>query len=438
MKVVSKLKLSFNKLLFIAITLTILISYCFSVKIQDKSNIKSNFDEDDIEFLPTKAKKKGNRIINDVDSDDVVKENLTLGEKWDKLFKVKRDTLVECNDPKIPLDTRKDEDKKKKEEGPSALRVPPQKAHDYITPISFGFGKSAYFYDYLDDTLMNDLVKEMTDNWTSAMAITDIDEKYADPYALATMLLGQERTIKNINPEENKKLLGDLRIIYPKFNEDVWMKSLDALKINTLLKDWKWDVRPGTINPAKKLINDYDFNGDGRLNLREFTLASILQNQKIFGDSQCKHCFSDTIKKYIDPIFHYCDCDGDGVVTSEELWKGLKLVKKSSNYNFYKCIIKNSFFRTSAVNDFMLKASVLKKGQLTADEFRRAILLGYWMRHTTIDSVVQDSSLSKRDTLRWPDGKDFSCEEAERNIEAQKAEKEEQSKRDCKMKKSLV
>lgn len=441
MKVVSKNYINFLMLVLIGMI-------CISMIITLKIKTNSDLEDDDIEFeAPTLKKQKVAKAVikkREVETkkkgDDAPaekpKDGLTLHQKWDKLFKVKRDVLVECNEPKIPLE-KKDEEGEVIKEGAGTLVISPFKAPDTYTPKDFGFGRSAYFYDYLDETLMKPIVDEFAKNWKESQALIPKDADYADPYALATMLLGKQRKMNDVNAGENKELIIKLKLIYPKFDEAIWLKSIDAFKINELIKEWKWDLPAGTVNPAKSLIDNFDFNGDGRLNIREFTLASIITNQKIYGSGQCTHCFEETIKNLIDPIFYYCDCDGDGRVTAEELWKGLKLVKQSSHYNFYKCIIKNTFFRTSAINDFMLKGSILKSGQLSVNEFRQAILLGYWNRHTTLDAVVQDSSLSKRDSLRWPNGKDFGCEEMERNIEAEKAEKSEKSKKDCKMKKSI-
>lgn len=360
----------------------------------------------------------------------------TLHQKWKRLFKVDRNVLVECSEPKIPLLITDQEFKKKDDRG--ALIVAPQVAPDPFTLNNLGFGASAYFFDYLDETLMQPIVNDFVNVWKEAMAITPKDDKYEDPYALATMLAGKPRRMSEIKADENTALLRKMKSIYPKFNEAVWAKSLDAFKINALLKEWNWNVPTGISNPAKWLIDEYDFNGDGRLNVREFIAASISTNKKIQGDGQCKQCYEKTMKELVDPIFHYCDCDSDNRITTDELWKGLRLLKHDEKYNFYKCVISNAFFRTSAANDFMLKGSIAKQGQMNIDEFRQAVFFGYWNRHTTIESIVKDSSLSKRDSLRWPGGKDIGCQEMERNLNEARANKKEKDAKECKMKKKII
>ena len=143
------------------------------------------------------------------------------------------------------------------------------------------------------------------------------------------------------------------------------------------------------------------------------------------------------MKNLIDPMYYYCDCDSDNRVTVEEMWKGLRMLKNDNKYNFYNCVIEKGYMRTSAINDFMLKGGDAKQGQLTVDEFRQAVLIGYWNRHTTVDSIITDSTLSKRDALRWPGGKDLGCQEMEKILTDNRAAQKKKRDKDCKMKKKL-
>lgn len=341
-----------------------------------------------------------------------------LNEKWKKLFTVNRD-VVECHEVKVQdeNDYAPKIDRKRLE----LLANPPIRAKDIYGKKKIGFGNSAYLFDYLDATLREPILKEFSEMWKAAVGIIPKDEKYEDSYALATILLGKPRKMFEIKGNENKEMLERMSRVLPDFNQAIWMKSLDSFKINALIKEWVWHVPTGTDDPAKYLINKFDFNADGRLNIKEFLIASIVNNKNIMGSDNCKFCFSDIIKNLIDPIFRYADCDDDFRISSEELWKGLKLFKKDQKYSYYKCIIDNGNFRTGAVNDFILKASNVEKGSLDKSDFRAGILTGFWGRHVNEYNVEDNDTINKKDE-RWPGGRDIDCEEMELNFKVAKAE----------------
>lgn len=394
---------------------------------EKKEELNEEDNNEETEELKTEEVRKVKKKFRQ----DPKPKSLTLAQKWKKLFTVNRET-VECADPKIKLEIPKEvDDDEKKIRG--ALVQAPVKALDIYSSKAVGFGTSAYLFDFLDETLQRRLVDAFSELWKAAMAIVPKDEKYEDPYALATMLLGQPRRMGEIKKEENVRLLAKLRAINPKFDEGGWMKSLDAFKINALIKQWKWDYPLGTPDPAKYIINKFDLEGDGRLSIKEILIASIITNKRILGGKQCKHCYEKVVNDLIDPIFHYADCDADGKITAEELWQGLKLIKRDTKYNFYKCIIDKANFRTSAVNDFFLKAAKTNVGSLTIDEFRIGVLMGYWTRQVSGTSIVVDDALNRKKD-RWPGGKDLQCEEMEMNIREANESKKQMRKQELKKK----
>lgn len=349
--------------------------------------------------------------------DDKVK--LTLSQKWKKLFSVTRD-IVECAHPKVEIKedpVSLDDDDEAETKG--VLKVAPYKAKDEYSTRELGFGLSAYFFDFLDATLQKRVLKDFTEMWKAALAIKPTDEKYEDPYALANMLNGKATKLADINAKESAELLKKLKLIYPKFDEITWMKSLDGFKIHAIIEQWKWDYPLGTVDPAKYLITKFDFNGDGRLSVQEFIVASIYTNKKILGGHQCEHCYNKLIQDLIDPIFHFTDCDSDLRVTAEEMYKGLRLLKKDHENSYYKCVHEKSSYRTSAVNDFILKSGHNRKGTITNEEFRVGILLGYWTRHVNKDGIITDDSYSRKKE-RWVQGKDTKCEEILTAVKATK------------------
>lgn len=399
---------------------------------EESTNLEEEDEEAPTKKLRTGKSNKASKSVSKASKGDKVatpikktrvdppeKLNLTLSQKWKLLFTVNRE-VVECASPKIevkedPIELDDEDDKEAK----ATLMVAPFKARDEYSIKELGFGYSAYFFDFLDATLQKRVLESFTEMWKDALAIKPTDEQYEDPYALATMLNGKPRKMADINAEESTNLLKKLKLIFPKFDEITWMKSLDAFKINAIVTQWKWDYPLGTPDPAKYLISNYDFNGDGRLSVQEFLIASIYTNRKVLGGQQCQHCYSKLIHDLIDPIFHFADCDSDLRVTAEELWKGLKLIKQDHHNSYYKCIYEKSNYRTSAVNDFILKTGYNKRGTITSEEFRLGILLGYWTRHVNKDGIIVDDAYNRKKD-RWIHGKDTKCDEIITAIKATK------------------
>lgn len=344
------------------------------------------------------------------------KLNLTLSQKWKNLFTVNRE-VVECASPKIEVREDPESDNEDEDKSTAVLMIAPTKARDEYSIKELGFGYSAYFFDFLDQTLQKQVLEAFTAMWKDALAIVPTDEQYLDPYALATMLEGKPRKMADINADESTRLLQKLKSIFPKFDEITWVKSLDAFKINAIITQWKWDYPPGTPDPTKYLINKFDFNGDGRLSVQEFLVASIYTNRRVLGGKQCQHCYENLVHDLIEPIFHFTDCDSDQRVTAEELFKGLKLIKADHHNSYYKCILEKSNYRTSAVNDFILKSGYNRKGTVTREEFTLGILLGYWTRHVNKEGIIVTDVYSRKKE-RWVHGKDTKCEEIINAIKA--------------------
>jgi len=138
---------------------------------------------------------------------------------------------------------------------------------------------------------------------------------------------------------------------------------------------------------------------------------TIINNKNLLGTT-CKNCYSDIISKKIDPMFRFLDCNNDGKVSAEDLWKNFKHLKKpNTKYDIYGCKIKEKRYRTNSINDFFIKNMKAFDGFLTKEEFRVAILLGYWDRQTDVDKIYKDDTrLFKQ--LRWgPNGdNDIVCQ----------------------------
>lgn len=284
------------------------------------------------------------------------------------------------------------------------------------------FDQIVYFFDYIDDVLQKDISNEFKSLIEDAKKIPEEDPKiFEDPYSAEKLLYywshGQEGrdpmksdgTPKTVDPAKLKQYKSD-------FDPEAWTNSFSAGKISNIIKAFGWTGVKAQPFFFKRLIDKYDFDGNGRLDAREFLFYAIWENYKNYF--QCKkHCFKDVIEKKINPLFTFFDCDTDGYIDSENLWEGGKYLKRTNPdaQNFYKCEIPkvyNKFYRTHATNDFVLKNYEIADGYLNRDEFRKGMLLGYWERQAKSNSIVDDDSINRKGD-RWDSTgkKDKDCDE---------------------------
>ena len=297
---------------------------------------------------------------------------------------------------------------------------PPFKKKNKYMQETEKFDQVVYFFDYIDDVFqkkMSDLLKSLLNE---AEKIQEEDPKeFDDPYSPEKLLFywsngqaGRDPAKENgnftkVNPDQLTQYKKD-------FNVELWKKSFSASKISKIIKTFGWT---SSIQPffLKKLIDKFDFDGNGRLDSREFLFYAIWENYKTYYT--CKnHCFKELIESTITPLFTFFDCDRDGYINSENLWEGLKYLKRTKpNYSIYKCEVPNAynkFYRTHATNDFILKNYNIADGYLNNEEFRKGILLGYWERQVNREGVVDNDSINRK-TERWDTNgeKDKDCEE---------------------------
>jgi Ca2+-binding EF-hand superfamily protein len=273
-----------------------------------------------------------------------------------------------------------------------------------------GQGQSAYLFDFLDDIFQKDVTSQFSSMFKAALAIQPADPNtYAEPYALDKLIYiysnGAAGSANSTTSSPNS--IKQISQYSKNFNTAVWQNSISASQIYVILQQWGWKSIPSS-NPPKKIIDKFDFDGDGRLNPSEFVLFSIVNNYKLFGQTDCKQfCYGDLLKTKIDPLFKYIDCNSDNFISAENLWIGLKNLKRStSNYSMYICqmpSVLNKDYRTTSTNDFVLKNSRKKDGFLELDEFRTGVLLGYWGRQTDSQTIYTDDTKNMK-ALRWGSG----------------------------------
>jgi hypothetical protein len=209
-----------------------------------------------------------------------------------------------------------------------------------------------------------------------------------------------------------KELISRMSMIIPKFNLTIYKKSLNSKQINAILLRWGYIYKNEKGDYAKYIIDQFDFNGDGRLNPREFILFTIVKNKFINGKGTCKNCYEEIIKEIVDPIFNFLDCGSNDELTTEEICNGFSYLNRNipDKYDMFACKINSKMVRTTSCNDLILK-NASRYGYLDKIEFRKSILLGYWDRQVRRVHVTPNDKRNKK-SFRWSsDGKiDLFCE----------------------------
>lgn len=278
-----------------------------------------------------------------------------------------------------------------------------------------GSGQSAYFFDFLDDALQSEMVAHFIKVYQAAKKIV-VPQGYSEPYSLDKMIFfySQGKLGKFVNstntgsavPDINADPMVTIRKYNSAFNQEIWNTGITVGQVEVLVGAWNWYKPIRDIDFARKLVNSFDFDGDGRLNPSEFILFSIINNEKIFGLAECKeHCYAKLLREKIDPMHSFIDCDHDGYISAENIWIGLQNLKRKDikKYSMYTCqlpSILNQGYRTLSASDFILKNSERVAGYLNINEFRHGILMGFWERQTDFSRIVVDDSKNLKST-RW-------------------------------------
>ncbi len=327
------------------------------------------------------------------------------------------------NDPIHPPECSSDKDNKEVEAA-NAINITedgtvwalPRPKPNFHEKKKLGWDTSAYFFDYLDDVLQKDIVAEFDRIFKEAQKVQP-PAGYNDTYALEK-ILGLSGAIP-----AKQELYKKVASIAPSFNPSVWETAISIGQIETIFKDWNWYANTAKPNPAKYLVDRYDYDGDGRLNPREFLIAMIRNNKRVVdGAKKCKNCMENVIANKIDPMYMFLDCGAKNQITSEQMWVGLQKLKRTKLGNdIYQCKLEGGKYRTSAINDFVLKSHKIVEGKLTKEEFRLGLLTGYWDRQTDNTKIFLDDGHNMKN-LRWAqDGNiDIVCERIKASIKKSK------------------
>lgn len=283
---------------------------------------------------------------------------------------------------------------------------------------NWGYGESAFVFDYLDPMLGKIVVEEFERIYTTISKLNKLVYKgYTDPF-LSGFIDTEDKDSKQ------KLQLQLAENVDPK----VAAASVNAVQMKQAMENFYWNMDKTAKDPYVKFINQFDVNNDLKLSPRELILGAITTNKAKFGISACTFCFENVIP-IVDSIFSYIDCDGDGKITAENLAEFLpKLNRKDKRWDIFA--LKVTGVRTKSLNDFILMNSEVSLGELTKEEFRDAILYGFWNRQTSDLKILTDTSRSLKH-LRWKDN-DTVDKEAERHLvymaEMKKKKQEEEFK----------
>lgn len=322
----------------------------------------------------------------------------------------------------------KSENKAKEDEkksGTENSNLPFAKPH---STKEYGTGNIAYMFDYLDSCLKDEIVKAFDKVYNEARSIPS--NPVTDIYSLQNQIkvlkgMGHSNIISDaeLNSGNNELFSKLLSKLNPKFNINSYNVGINIEQITNIMSQWGWVNSTPTYgeNPIKELFDRYDWNGNGRLDPREFIFFSIIENKGIFEKTSQKNHYKDVIETILEPIFSFADCNDEGKVTSEQLWKTFEKLKCKSRFDIFSCTLKGSdqSYRTSSVNDLIIKNSKEFEGYLNKNEFIKGILLGFWDRQTTSTEILKGDEKAKKNE-RWTNNgeKDKECEEIKKVHEA--------------------
>jgi hypothetical protein len=263
-----------------------------------------------------------------------------------------------------------------------------------------GQGLSAYLFDYLDELLFKPIITEFQRIWTEASKKTPF-EGYIEPYDWYEII---RQNFGGQLPTGEDDLFAKIKSLQPSFNSDVYKTSLTMGQLERIIKEWNWSIDQTKANPVKALLDKYDYNGDGRLSAKEFLIAMIKTNKKVWdtiGLRACNNCMIQIIQQYIDPIYNYSDCSNSNQIGAESLWRNFEYLKTNKGkYNIYICQLDTGAYRTTSLSDFVMKSQKTVEGKLSKDEFRKGILMGYWLRNVSDGKVDSTGALSGK-LGRW-------------------------------------
>lgn len=259
---------------------------------------------------------------------------------------------------------------------------------------SWGYGDSAYFYDYLEPVFLPKFIAEAKALYEALKAFDqNKDGNYEDPLDYNKFFTD------GMSDAEKTKIKKNLALINENYVKEIYDASINAVQLNKAMKVWKWYTQRTTADYAMDFVQKYDADGDGRLNVREVTLGAIDYNKKNLANTAVKQVFNESATN-LSAVFSFFDCDGDGFISAEDIWNKVRDLKRGDGETRFNIFSTNQSLRVRSINDFMLKCHGSKNGLLNKSEFISCILLGFWNRQLEKTKVLTDGSRSMIG-LRW-------------------------------------
>jgi len=364
---------------------------------------------------------KKNEGVNASEGDKDKNAEVEPTKSWDEIFKelfTNLDRPFCKTNPNLRMKTIH----KKPENDDQILSKLPSKKQNVNYKAWGVASESAYVFDYID-YLFQDRMAKAFDKWWRQCQTLPPKIGVEDPYNLLQQLtvIYNQRPGKAPFPLPTKKQtiadhISFMKKVKPTFEESDWILNISIPQLATIYDKFRWTYNLNDAGFFQKILDKYDFDGDGRLDAREFIFLTLWENKKEVRSSRTIYPFYKITDNYIYPIFHFADCTNKGYIVAEQLWEtfhNLKRQESNTNdekYNFYDCAVPNGYTHTSAVNDFVLKCTNTIQGALNPDEFATCMFLGFWDRQISVNKVITNDELNKKDT-RWKDEKiDIVCE----------------------------
>ena len=111
--------------------------------------------------------------------------------------------------------------------------------------------------------------------WTAAKAMPPAPANvFVEPYSLDVMIYqytqGAKGSLDPANPSASPAQLSKtMATLNKNFDPAIFDNSISAAQLWNIISQWGWQTIVAA-NPIKKLVDRFDFNGDGRLNQYEF------------------------------------------------------------------------------------------------------------------------------------------------------------------------
>jgi hypothetical protein len=398
---------SYQKVLLLVLAINFLIATTLSLKLNENSskNLKRGEDEEHQNLF-----KQANMDLNLNQGNNIAKNlpktfnNMKNTEKAliDCLFEKPEKTNCDCEGNIKTLNRVKKTTTSTKVVAGITITIPKSKSYPFTGIDLFGFGKSAYIFDYLDSVFQFDAVYQFIEVYWQIFKVEFKSE--ADPY-WEEYLTGKKTVFSGTHKEQKIKIDFTIDLLKEK-NEfiisdpNVYKVSVTLPQLEFFFKQWGWQFEgKSEFDSPKHFLDEYDFNGDGRLSPRELIFGVIMEN---FDNETCTFCLQD-LKLKFNVMFKYMKCYSENHLLVVQMAKKLKYVKRQSKkeYNLYTC--QSESFINECASDFFTSShefesfekeeelTVKRKDRLDILGFRKGLLLGFWNRQVS-DAAIYASS----------------------------------------------